>query len=114
MRRAAYTPEKRGEGQARSLVLRRETGDRPQFYGNPRQVFRGLVERESPFPRRRVMYYQATPAGGLQDHEMVHVPMQDCRHAQLVEMRQLDAQRAAGQLQMTRRLNETPKRHSLQ
>ncbi len=45
---------------------------------------------------------------------MVHVPVQDRRHPQLAEMRELDAQRPARQLQMTRCLDEGSEGHALE
>jgi hypothetical protein len=60
------------------------------------------------------MDHQTAARRGFQDHEMVHVPVQDRRHAQLAEMRQLNAQRAACQLQMAGGLDERSEGHALQ
>jgi len=60
------------------------------------------------------MDHQTPPARGFQDHEMVHVPVQDRRRAYLVQMGKLDAQRPARQLQMARCLDEAPEGHALE
>src|SRR3954471_23934402 len=77
MRRTAHPAEKRGERDLCPLVLFREILEWPGFDGDPGYMFRCLVIRQPAFSLCRIMNDDTLARRLLQDHEMVHVPMQN-------------------------------------
>ena len=54
------------------------------------------------------------PADGLEHHEMAHVPVQDCRQAELAQVSDLEPERSARQTHVNGDLDQRPQSHPIQ
>src|SRR5262249_56704505 len=60
------------------------------------------------------MHNNAVAGNRLEDDEVAHVPVEDRRSAQLVQMLELVSERPAKQMQLARHLNQSTKRNPVQ
>ena len=80
---AAQPAPEGGEGQPGPLVLRREALGRRDLQRDAGQVLRCLGDRVALLAGGGVVHHDAPAGDRLQDHEVVQVPVQDRRQAQL-------------------------------
>ena len=90
-----HAPDKVAQAERAALVTRREAGSGGKFQRDAGKIAAGLSKGDAARPHGRIMKVDVFPGDLLQDHEMVHLPVQDAGRFQAVKVFQLHAQRAA-------------------
>src|SRR4051794_254449 len=73
-----------------------------------------LIQREALHAISRIVNYDLFLLNGFQNNEMLHVPMYNRRQSQLIQIGNLESQRPAGEVKMSRHLDQTAECGSLQ
>ena len=96
------------------LVLLLKIRQRPQFQGNTAEGARHFGERHLAPPAGGVNNHNMLPPDRLQHDKMVQIPVQHTGQAQLAQLVQIQAQRAACQLQAPCHIHQLLQRRAFQ
>src|SRR3954470_2533213 len=102
---AQLSPE-RGKRQPCPLILNNELFCRCEFKSYARQTLRCLDHGVELLPRSRIMHDDPFPGDCLENHEVVHVPVEDSGEPQLTQVLQLVPERPAKKMKMARDLDQ--------
>ena len=110
---AVLSGDQRGERQRRLPAPRRERSGWLQLERHAGEVPSGFRERQASIPARGIGDADLALRGARQHDEVVQVPVQDAGQAQRDEFVELQAQRAAGEVQAPRDGDQVPERRAL-
>jgi hypothetical protein len=110
---AQLRPE-HGQWKPRAFVARHKSFRRRKLQSDARQVLGSLRDRERLRTRAGIVDRDPLPAHGLEHHEMAHVPVQDCRQAELAQVSDLEPERSARQTHVNGDLDQRPQSRPIQ
>src|ERR1700723_3334720 len=102
---SAHSAEERRERQLHSLVCAAELFGGREFEYDSGEMSRCFGDGQPFLASCRIVNQDPIFLVGFQDNEMNHVPVQNSRKTQLAEVFNLDSQRPACQLQVSRYLH---------
>src|SRR5262245_60610969 len=87
-----------GQGKSRALVAPNKSFHRRKLQSDSCQMIGSFSQRERPRAGGWIVNSDRFTGYRLEDHEVAHVPVQDCRQAKLAQVPELETQRPARQV----------------